>query len=87
MQSVIGQPSALRPLVSGDVVCELGYISALASSRLAVGDLNGDGLVSSADLVELLSQWGQTGAGLSADLNGDQIVDSPDLALLLSHWG
>lgn len=48
------------------------------------GDLNGDGLVSGPDLVELLSRWG--GGGI-ADLNLDGRVDGADLSALLGRWG
>lgn len=47
-------------------------------------DLNGDGLVDSADLAILLGGWGGSGP---ADLNGDGNVDAPDLSLLLGAWG
>lgn len=46
-------------------------------------DLNGDGVVSAADLSILLSQWGGPG---SADLNGDGTVGAQDLATLLGAW-
>jgi len=48
------------------------------------GDIDGDGMVSSADLAILLSQWGLTGP---ADLDGSGEVDSADLSTLLSAWG
>lgn len=48
-----------------------------------LGDLNGDGVVDSADLGLLLAAWGTTGG----DLNGDGNTDSADLGLLLSNWG
>lgn len=48
-------------------------------------DLNGDGIVSSADLAILLGSWGPCGS-CAADLNGDGEVSSPDLALLLGAW-
>jgi hypothetical protein len=46
-------------------------------------DLNGDGLVDSADLGALLSGWGTA----SPDLDGNGTVDSADLGTLLSAWG
>jgi len=52
-----------------------------------LGDLNGDGVVDGADLGELLTQWGKSGAPGSADLNGDGIVDGADLGILLAAWG
>ena len=46
-------------------------------------DLNGDGVVDSADLGSLLSAWGTAGG----DTNGDGTTDSADLGDLLSAWG
>ncbi|MBL9140572.1 MAG: DNRLRE domain-containing protein [Phycisphaerae bacterium] len=50
----------------------------------APGDLNGDGVVSGADLGILLSAWGSSGG--PADLNGDGTVNGADLGALLSLW-
>ncbi|MCB9838410.1 MAG: hypothetical protein H6813_03645 [Phycisphaeraceae bacterium] len=47
-------------------------------------DLNGDGVVDTADLGVLLGQFG--GAG-SADLNDDGVVDTADLGILLGAFG
>ncbi len=47
-------------------------------------DLNGDGLVGSADLAALLGSWGQ--AGVPADFDGNG-VGSSDLAQILGSWG
>jgi len=55
-------------------------------------DLSHDGIVDSADLMILVSQWGTCapyGNGLtvcSGDLNGDGFVLSEDLALLMRAW-
>lgn len=51
-----------------------------------VGDLDGDGIVSGADLGLLLSAWGAA-PGNAADLSGDGTVNGADLGLLLSNWG
>ena len=50
-----------------------------------LGDLNGDGVVDTLDLVELLASWDL--CGLPADINCDGIVDVLDLLILLGHWG
>lgn len=49
------------------------------------GDLNGDGLVNSADLGLLLGTWGPC-KGCPADLNGNGVVNSADLGLLVAAW-
>jgi hypothetical protein len=46
-------------------------------------DLNGDGVVSGADVGLLLSAWGTDGA----DLNGDGVTNGADFGLLLSAFG
>lgn len=48
-------------------------------------DLDGDGLVNSTDLSELIASWG-TCNQCPADLTGDGSVDAFDLAELLSNW-
>jgi len=53
------------------------------------GDLNCDGVVDGADLLILLSAWGECPApnDCPADLNNDGSVDGADLLILLSNWG
>jgi len=53
-----------------------------------IGDLNGDGIVDSSDLLLMLSAWGPCDpeAPCPADLTGDGNVTSADLLLLLSNW-
>lgn len=53
---------------------------------LIVGDLNGDGVVDTSDLLALLGQWGPCGA-CSADIDGDGGVGVGDLLMLLANWG
>jgi len=50
-----------------------------------VGDINGDGVVDTADLGELIASFGA--ASQSADINGDGVVDTADLGLLIAHFG
>lgn len=64
--------------------------SAFALSTLpgdCPGDANGDQEVNFTDLNILLSQFGDTGPGLSADLNNDEAVNFTDLNILLSLFG
>lgn len=51
------------------------------------GDTNGDRIVNFADLNVILSQFGQTGAGLTGDLNNDGVVNFTDLNIVLSNFG
>ena len=49
------------------------------------GDVNGDGMVDIADLLDLLAGFGTTDPML--DINGDNIVDISDLLALLADFG
>ena len=48
-------------------------------------DINGDGVVSVADLLLVIDQWGL--ADSPADLNFDGIVDVFDLLTVVGNWG
>ena len=49
-------------------------------------DFNGDGLIDTIDLLQLLGAWG-TCKACDEDLNADGIVDTIDLLDLLGNWG
>jgi T5SS/PEP-CTERM-associated repeat protein len=49
------------------------------------GDVNGDGVVDTADLLQLLGAWGAC-EGCPEDINGDGLVDTADLLILLGNW-
>ncbi len=49
-------------------------------------DLDGDNMVTAADLAMLLGSWGAC-PGCPADFNDDGLVDAFDLATLLGNWG
>lgn len=51
------------------------------------GDTNGDNVVNFTDLNTVLSEFGQTGAGLAGDVNGDEVVNFTDLNTVLSNFG
>ncbi len=54
------------------------------------GDLNGDGMVGSADLDIVRANWGQTveaGCLSCGDPSGDGVVGSPDLDIVRANWG
>ncbi len=53
------------------------------------GDLDGDGRVNGADLIALISAWGDCPGppgSCPADLDGDGAVGTGDLLVLLAHW-
>ncbi|MDY7107991.1 MAG: hypothetical protein SYC29_05075 [Planctomycetota bacterium] len=53
-------------------------------------DLNGDGVVNTADLLTLLAAWGmceEPPAECPADLDDNGAVDAADLLMLLGEWG
>ncbi len=56
----------------------------MADEPLAL--LSGDGVVSAADLTELLASWGAC-AGCSADFDADGLVGPMDLGSLLNARG
>ena len=66
-------------------------VDAFAVNRLicVVGDLNGDGVVATADLLQLLGAWGPCGdcGNCPEDLNGDCVVSTADLLIMLANWG
>jgi len=49
------------------------------------GDINADGVVSVADLLLVIDQWGLTNS--PADVNDDDIVDVSDLLIVVGSWG
>lgn len=60
------------------------YFVVPGTGSCCTGDLDGDLLVSGADLGELLANWNNAGTG---DLNNDGIVNGADLGELLANWG
>ena len=55
--------------------------------RTAVlGDIDGDGQVGFADLLQILARWGDECVDCSEDLNGNGVVDFEDVLTLLANW-
>ena len=50
------------------------------------GDVDDNGCVDDADLLQVLFAFGSTGQN-DADVNGDQIVDDADLLIVLFNFG
>ncbi len=56
-------------------------------NNIKQGDVNLDGIVNSADVTVVASNWLHSGAGLLAgDVNGDGIVNAADITIIASHW-
>jgi hypothetical protein len=70
-----------------------GLVAALATVAGVVnipGDVNGDGVVNTEDLLALLAAWGNCPdppEDCPADFNGDGVVNTEDLLTLLANWG
>ncbi|MEC9374599.1 MAG: hypothetical protein VYC34_12180 [Planctomycetota bacterium] len=74
-------------IVAGEPGFEVSYngnVVVLEYVGTCQADLDGDGVVTAADLANLLAAWGGPGA---ADFNGDNVVNAADLAVLLASWG
>ncbi|MER3559623.1 MAG: hypothetical protein C4336_09400 [Armatimonadota bacterium] len=54
---------------------------------LRSGDITRDGVIDDADLLRLLSAFGQRGTNLPEDLNSDGVVDHADLLMILFNFG
>jgi formylglycine-generating enzyme required for sulfatase activity len=81
--------SALASGVRRAAIVMLAACAALAVAPAAraqgcTGDLNGDRVVTGADLGLLLGNWGHAGIG---DIDGNGVVDGADLGALLGAWG
>lgn len=84
----------LRDLDAGEYALEVKRVdSEIVTAETAIawfidqgppqGDLNGDGVVTGADLGLLLVGWGMPG---STDLNGDGTTSGADIGLLMTNW-
>ena len=49
-------------------------------------DINGDGNVSTTDLLAIIAAWGPC-SGCGADINGDGNVSTTDLLAIIAAWG
>ena len=67
---------------------EVQFLETTGGSTGLEGDLNGDGLVGSADLDIVRAAWGQSVSGAAAgDPSGDGVVGSADLDIIRANWG
>ena len=76
----VGCPGSILEGMSGTTTGVVRF-----STDSCPADLNNDGVVDTADLGILLSEFGTP--GVLADLNGDGVVDTADLGILLASFG
>jgi len=72
---------------NGNVIAGLTFFSTPAwIVDLCVPDLNGNGAVDFADILEIIGAWGPC-SGCAADLNGNGAVDFADILVVIGAWG
>lgn len=49
------------------------------------GDINGDGVVNTTDILDLISAWGPC-AGCPADIDGNGVVGVSELLIVIDNW-
>ena len=86
LSGTAGQPDA-GDLTGGDFVLRGGFWQPAAGCGPCPTDTNNDGNTNSADLAELLADWGIVPLGNCLDSDQDGDIDSADLAELLAAWG
>ena len=75
--------------VSGELVDGSPFTATDCLRLVPAGDMNGDGVVGTLDLMILLNSWGSCAdcVNCPVDLNGDCTVGATDLLILLANWG
>jgi hypothetical protein len=77
---------AFTPTDSANLGPYIVYIDDVETYVPAPGDVDDNGCVDDADLLQVLFAFGSTGQN-DADVNGDQIVDDADLLIVLFNFG
>ena len=71
----------------GPIVNDL-IVSLVPEPATLPGDVNGNGYVGGADLTQVITKWGMTGATREdGDLSGDGTVSGMDYTEVISYWG
>lgn len=78
--------STLHPGGADGSSMEPGLLHAWEGPFECLGDLNGDGVITTSDLLLLLSGFGTSVSG-PPDLNGDTVVGTGDLLIFLGVFG
>ncbi|MEC9374355.1 MAG: hypothetical protein VYC34_10955 [Planctomycetota bacterium] len=81
-------PSAIKSAyVAGEpVILDFELVFSASGAAPCPADMNGDGVINSADLGVMLGAWGPCGV-CPTDLNSDGNVGSADLGVMLGSWG
>lgn len=92
LNGTLGQSVASQPITTTNGLFKLNaglwHTSAAGSPPPCPGDVNGDRMISGADLSVLLSNFGTTvNPGANGDLNVDGVVSGADISVLLSRFG
>lgn len=74
----------LTPTTTTGLLTITGQLEAIADNALP-GDVNGDGVVGTDDLLAILSAWGNCGS-CPEDLTNDGLVGVDDVLLVVSEW-
>ena len=70
------------------VIVDMGAYEFLGNPiQPCLGDTDGDLVVNTTDLLNLLSTWGTCDGCCLADFNANGSVDTNDLLILLANWG
>ena len=89
-RSALGQPCA-GPVTSGSASVTSGFFAGAFAPPPCPGDLNGDRLINTLDLVGFLARFGLIAPPGSpealADLNSDGVVNTSDLVFFLGRFG
>ncbi|GBC93731.1 hypothetical protein HRbin15_02233 [bacterium HR15] len=83
--ATIGQPDASNALTGGAFSLTGGFWFTPACIPTN-GDVDGNGCVDDADLLQVLFAFGSTGSN-PADVNCDSLVDDADLLIVLFNFG
>jgi len=62
------------------------HVFDLGCSGAIPGDVNGDGLVNFADMLQVIGAWGPCGVPCPEDLSGNGVVGFEDLLLVIGNW-
>ena len=76
-------------MVIGELIDGSPFTATDCIGLVPAGDMNGNGIVGSLDLIILLGSWGLCADCVDcwADLDGDCTVGAADLLILLNTWG